>query len=517
MLNATIAAALPESTGSENVSRNVSVIPADTSPLKSVKRAVAITGAALSATLFVLGVLGLSLPHLFNRLEHSGFTWMMAVRHVRTGGRNGFLSVISVLSMLGVGVSAFALCAVISIMGGFGADLKRKILGNNAHVRIEAPSVGGFEGWDSALQRVRQVPGVAAASPVVAGEAMASSSSNTAGVLLRGVDASTIRDVIDLGKNIEVGRFEFLEEPSKLLHLDASEPIGIGTKGQVFLKGPDYPPMAETESAGPAELRPGIILGRELARSLRVFVGDEVTLVSPLGDLGPMGVLPRSRTFRVAAIFYSGMYEYDASYAYVLLAAGQEFLDLGKRITGIDVRVSEAERADTLTPSIRAALARPDLKVRHWQELNKNLFSALKLEKIATFIILSIAIAVASFCIICTLLLMVTEKSREIAILKSIGASDGAILSVFMTEGVIIGAIGTGFGILTGWVAMTGLERFGVRLDPEVYYVDRLPVSVDWRDYALVALAALVITTLATIYPALAASQLRPVDGIRYE
>jgi lipoprotein-releasing system permease protein len=474
-------------------------------------------GAAMSATLFVVGVMGLAIPHVFNRLEQSGFTSMMAVRHVRTGGRHGFLSVISILSMAGVGVSAFALCAVISIMGGFGADLKRKILGNNAHVRIEAPSVGGFADWEQALERVRKAPGVSAASPVAAGEAMASSSSNTAGLLLRGIDAATIRDVIELGKNIEVGRFEFLEQPARLLNLPPEEAIGIGTKGQVFLKGPDYPPTGDMGEGSPPELRPGIILGRELARSLHVFVGDEVTLVSPLGDLGPMGVLPRSRTFRVAAIFYSGMYEYDASHAYVLLSAAQEFLDLGKRITGIDVRVSEAERADAIAPAVKSALGRSELTVRHWQEMNKNLFSALKLEKIATFIILSIAIAVASFCIICTLLLMVTEKSREIAILKALGASDRAILRVFMTEGVIIGTIGTVFGILTGWVAMGGLERFGVRLDPEVYYVDRLPILVDWRDYALVAVAALVITTLATIYPALAASQLRPVDGIRYE
>ena len=149
--------------------------------------------------------------------------------------------------------------------------------------------------------------------------------------------------------------------------------------------------------------------------------------------------------------------------------------------------------------------------------MNKNLFSALKLEKLATFIILSIAIAVASFCIVCTLLLMVTEKSKEIAILKALGANDQSILQIFMTEGIMIGAIGTIFGVCTGLAAMLGLKWFGIRLDPDVYYIDRLPVSVDWFDFTLVALAAMVITTLATIYPAVAASRLRPVDGIRYE
>jgi lipoprotein-releasing system permease protein len=162
-------------------------------------------------------------------------------------------------------------------------------------------------------------------------------------------------------------------------------------------------------------------------------------------------------------------------------------------------------------------IARADLRVRDWQEMNKKLFSALKLEKIATFIILSIAIAVASFCIICTLLLMVTEKSKEIAILKSLGASDRAVLRVFMLEGVIIGAIGTVFGVVTGLALTLGMKHFGIRLDPEVYYVDRLPISVEFSDFTLVALAAMLITTLATVYPALAASRLRPVEGIRYE
>ena len=160
---------------------------------------------------------------------------------------------------------------------------------------------------------------------------------------------------------------------------------------------------------------------------------------------------------------------------------------------------------------------RKDLRVRDWKELNKNLFSALKLEKIATFVILSLAILVASFCIICTLLLMVTEKSKEIAVLKSLGASDRAILSIFMTEGMMIGGIGTIVGVATGLSAALGLKWFGVRLDPEVYYIDRLPVSVDWTEYLLVALSAFCITTLSTFLPATAASRLRPVEGIRYE
>jgi lipoprotein-releasing system permease protein len=262
---------------------------------------------------------------------------------------------------------------------------------------------------------------------------------------------------------------------------------------------------------------PAIIVGRELAKSLHVYVGDELTLVSPLGELGPMGLLPKARRFRVAAIFYSGMYEYDASQAYVTLDTAQEFLDLRGLVTGIDIRVEDPERIAEVRPLVERAIEDPKLRVRDWKELNKNLFTALKLEKIATFIILSLAILVASFCIICTLLLMVTEKSKEIAILKAIGAPDRQILRIFMAEGVMIGGIGTIFGVATGLAATLGLRWFGVRLDPDVYYVDRLPINVDPVDFALVAASALLITTIATLYPALAASRLRPVDGIRYE
>jgi lipoprotein-releasing system permease protein len=480
-------------------------------------------GAALSATGFMLGSLALLLPWLFNRFEGVGFVSFLATRHVRAG-KSGFLTVISFLSIAGVAVSSFALCATISIMGGFGADLKRKILGNNSHIKLDTGSAGGFDHWQETLRVVRRVPGVVAATPVAGGEAMASSSTNTAGVLVRGIDPSTIGSVIELVHNIEVGRFEYLKHPEKLVNLPPEEPIGIGSGGQLYLKGPrsrslfgDKLGVPEPEVETLDEVYPGLIIGRELAKTLHVYVGDEVTLVSPLGDLGPMGVLPRSRQFRIAAVFYSGMYEYDSSQAYMLLGTAQEFLALDHRVTAIDVRVKNAERVGEVRSAIVAAIGRKDLTVHDWKELNKKLFSALALEKIATFIILSIMIAVASFCIICTLLLMVTEKSKEIAILKAVGASDQSVLRVFMAEGMIIGAIGTVFGILTGWVSMLGLEKFGVRLDPEVYYVDRLPISVVWSDYLLVGVAAFAITTLATIYPALSASKLRPVDGIRYE
>jgi lipoprotein-releasing system permease protein len=481
-------------------------------------------GAVLGWTGFAVGTMALLSPIVLNLIEgRGGFVSYIAARHVRSS-KSGFLTVISVLSILGVFVSSFALCAVVSIMGGFGADLKRKILGNNAHIKIEAKTVGGFQHWRGLLEETRLVKDVRAATPVASGEAMASSSTNTAGVIVRGVDTTTIGTVIDIVNNVEIGKFAYLDDPKRLANLPQNEPIGIGPGGEYYLKGPDMKPFypkldpAVEDAVNLPDEYPGLIVGRELAKSLHVYVGDEITLVSPLGDLGPMGILPRSRRFRIAGIFYSGMYEYDASHAYMKLDVAQEFLDLKQNVTGVELKIEEAERVDEVRPSVEKVIATYDgLRVRDWKESNKNLFSALKLEKIATFIILSLAILVASFCIICTLLLMVTEKSKEIAILKALGASDRAILSIFMTEGIVIGLIGTIFGVITGLTAMLGLRSFGLRLDPDVYYIDRLPINVEFQDFATVTLAAIVITTLATIYPALAASRLRPVDGIRYE
>jgi lipoprotein-releasing system permease protein len=487
------------------------------------------SGAIVSGVLFLLTFLTALLPWVLDRLEHRSFESFVSARHVRSQ-KSGFLTVISVLSICGVAVSACAQSSVVSVMGGFSQDLRRKILGNNAHIVIDTESQAPFTGSDEIMARVRAVPGVTAATPVVGGEVMVSSPSNLAGVIVRGVDPKSIGNVIDLLKNIEVGSFEYLENPDKLRHLPSDEVIGIGPGGERYMKGNDLPPlgMDDTdpllridpqvkEALSTLPLRPGLIIGRELAKTLHVYVGDEVTLVSPLGDPGPMGLMPRTRKFRIAAIFFSGMYEYDASHVYTLLDVAQDYFSLPDKISAIDVKVDEAEHADRLTPLVTAAVARPDLRVRDWREINKNLFGALTLERFATFIILSVLTIVASFCIICTLLLMVTEKGKEIAILKALGASDGAILRTFMSEGVIIGGIGTAFGIALGLAMCAGLAWFGLRLDPDVYYIDRLPINVSLGDFLIVAASALTICTLATIYPAHAASKLRPVDGLRYE
>ncbi len=483
-------------------------------------------GAIVCGVVFVLVLLAAFLPWMLDKLEGRTFTSFVSARHVRSQ-KSGFLTVISVLSICGVGVSSCALSSVVSVMGGFSQDLKRKILGNNAHIVIDNDAVTPWGDYDDVLARVRAVPGVTAATPVVYGEVMVASSSNLAGVQIRGVEPKTIGQVIDLPTNIEVGKFEYLENPEKLRKLPAEEVIGVGPSGERYTKGIELPalsnalddldPLVKSALDTKLPMRPGLIVGRELAKTLHVYVGDEVTLVSPLGDLGPMGVMPRTRRVRIAAIFYSGMYEYDATHVYTTIDVAQEYFSTTGKISAIDVKVDDAERAEAIAGPVRVAMDRSELRVRDWREINKNLFSALKLERFATFIILSLAIAVASFCILCTLLLMVTEKGKEIAILKALGATDNAILRTFMLEGVLIGGIGTTFGVVTGLAVCTGLSWFGLRLDPDVYYIDRLPINVSGWDFLAVAVSAMTICTLATLIPAAAASTIRPVEGLRYE
>ena len=478
-------------------------------------------GAIVIQVNVVVVLLALILPYVLDQLEGRRFTTFVAARHVRSQ-KSGFLTVISVLSICGVMISSCALSSVVSVMGGFSQDLRRKILGSGAHIVVDTTDGTTFADYDAAITRIRQIKGVVGAAPIVHGEVMASSASNLAGVIVSGIEPESIHSVIDLATNIEVGRLNYLEHPELLMKLPANEVIGLGPGGERYYKGAELPGLPDDiDPAVRAAIlptkadRPGLILGRELAKTLHVYIGDEVTLVSPLGDLGPMGIMPRTKKFRVAAIFYSGMYEYDATYVYTMMDVAQDYFQTQGKISAIEVKVDDAERDDLGTPQVVTAVGRSELRVRDWREINRSLFSALKLERFVTFIILSLAILVASFCIICTLLLMVTEKGKEIAILKAIGATDGAILRTFIIEGMIIGGIGTIFGVVTSLAFCTGVSWFGLLLDPEVYYIDKLPISVNTIDFFMVAVAALTICGISTLYPAYAASRLRPVDGLR--
>lgn len=503
------------------------------------------------------------IPPLLDLVERIDFHPLVAARHLRAR-KSGFLATIGTLSVLAVAFSSCSLTTTLSVMGGFRNDLKQKILGNNAHVVVNQER-GTFDGWAGTLSAVRESPGVIGATPVVSGEVMVTSASNLAGAVLRGIDPASVGQVTDLEHNMRYGRVEYLIDPARLLDLPAEERGSYSPTRMTTRRAPDTedirdggggvvrdldavidqaiedartdesPPDAEgpdgvegveaidrylrdpTPVSPARDVLPGIIVGAELARTLRLYVGDEVNVVSPFGDLGPSGPMPRSRPFRVAGIFYSGMYEYDMKHAYVTLATAQRFLNTGDAISSIEIKVDRVEEAPGIAAGIRQAIARPELRVQDWQELNKNLFGALALEKLAMFVTLGIAIMVAGFCVFGTLTLMVQEKAREVGILKAMGTSGRSIIGVFMIEGLLIGLFGSTIGLGLGFYVCFFAKNYGVAMDPQVYYIDKLPVNLDPTEFTLVAIASAVVCLLATIFPAVLASRLRPVDALRYD
>ncbi len=405
----------------------------------------------------------------------------------------------TLISIGGVAIGVWALTVVLSVMSGFEADLKKKILGHTAHGMVLSYGQDDFGDWHRVRETVLGVRGVQAATPFLYNEVMLSTGQNLTGAILKGVDVQTIGSVTDLPGSVQEGKLGWLTAPE------------------------DIPPpgrdegRAEPARPAPARALPGIVLGRELAHALRVSVGDDVNVVSPFGDLGPGGPQPKSRPFRVAAIFYSGMYEYDSKFAYVDLAAAQRFFGTGDAVTGLEVKVKDVDAARTVMGRVVFALGGWPYRAKDWGELNRSLFSALQMEKVVMAVILGFIVLVASFIIVATLIMQVLEKRREIAVLKSMGAGVPSVMKIFVAEGLVIGAVGTGFGLLLGYGTCLLIEKVGIPLDPQVYYINNLPVLVDGSQFALVAGAALALSYLATIYPATKAARLHPVDGLRSE
>jgi lipoprotein-releasing system permease protein len=448
--------------------------------------------------------------------------------------------IMTVLSIGGVAVGVMALCVVLSVMSGFEIDLKRKILGTNAHAVVL--KYGTFDGWEKAADTARDTHGVLGVTPFVLQEVMVTAENNLTGALVKGIDPTTVGEVTELPQEIVEGKLEYLADPASIplartglrggskeldAIADAFDEAMRAPRGGGTVAAPQQPAadpdaaaqpdaMAQAEEGQEVNRLPGIVLGRELARQLRVFVGDPVTVVSPLGgELGPMGPQPKSMQFRVAAVFYSGMYEYDSKFVYISLDRAQAFFKMGKAVSGLELKVSDIDDARRISRHVLGNLEGYPFRVKDWGEMNRNLFSALKLEKIVMAVILAFIILVACFNILSTLVMLVLEKGKEISILKSMGARDNQVMKVFVLEGLAIGGIGTAVGLSLGLLLCGIISVFPIPLDPEVYYISKLPVKLDGLQFLLVGLAAVVLAYLATIFPALYASRLRPVEGLR--
>lgn len=439
------------------------------------------------------------------------------------GKKPPFVGVVTVISIVGVALGVMALIVVLSVMSGFENDLKSKILGAHAHVVIEKYG-NDFEEHAEVEEKVREAPGVVSAAAFVLGDAMMSTDVGLSGALIKGVDPTSEDAVGELRTNLESGRVEYLANPSDI----------PGACGRSFFPArPPRPPrsLSSTVAAPALELDslalsgsadcagrvlPGVIIGRELSRSLRAYLGDAVKLVSPVSDeIGPLGPTPKLRRFRVAGIFYSGMYEYDAKLAYIDMRQAQRFFGMRKKATGVELKIEDVDASGVVVSDLERRIGGHPYRVKDWREMNKELFSALLLEKIAMFVALTMIITVASFLIVATLVMIVLQRGREIAILKSVGASSASIMKIFVVQGVTVGVGGAVLGILAGVGTCLLLEKVGLRLDERIFYIEKLPVVLDWGEVGLIAGAAVVITYLATIYPAMTAAVLRPVEGLR--
>ena len=424
----------------------------------------------------------------------------VSLRYLMSRRRQGFISLITVISVGGVAVGVMVLIVVLSVMSGFETTLKERLLGINAHLWVLPQRAGQLPGYRDVASQVETIPRVTHATPFTAHEVMLMAGGRVAGTVVRGIDPDERTQTADFARLFEGRDLKALLQPLP------REAVGAGSGG----------------SQSPGR---GIVLGEELARSLRVNPGDQVILNSPMGILQPAGILPNVRGFTMTGTFVTGMYEYDAKLALISLDEAQELFDLGEMVHGIEVRVDDIYRVREVAEATESLLG-PGVWTRDWMQMNRTLFSALRQERVLMFIILVLIILVAAFNIISTLIMMVMEKTGAIAILKAMGASNRGIYRIFMVQGLVIGLVGMVTGTVAGLILAWNLPDIATTIEgwmgiqffpPEVYVIDRLPVEIRSFDVVAIVVTSVCVSFLATLYPAWNASRLDPVVALRYE
>jgi len=413
----------------------------------------------------------------------------IGLRYLKAKRKQFFISIITIISIAGVFLGVMALIIVLAVMNGFETDIKEKILGTYSHIVLLKYGEGGISDYPALIEQVKGYKRVISASPFIYNQVMLTSKANVSGVVIRGIDPDSVVEVTNIGRAIMEGSLNDLR------------------------KGEGDGAVA------------GIIIGKELAKHLGAFLNEPITVISPMGTLSPMGMVPRVKQFKVVGIFNVGMYEYDSSLAFISLRDAQRFFNMGDAVTGIEIKVDDVYKAKEVAGIIQRDLGLP-YWTKDWMEMNKNLFSALRMEKVIMFIILFLIVFVAAFNIVSTLIMVVMEKNKDIAILKSMGAPARSIMKIFIIQGLIIGTVGTILGALTGMLAAINMETIanyverilGLEVFPrDVYYLDRFPSELNPMDVLIIVVVALMLCFLATLYPSWKASRLDPVEALRYE
>ena len=428
-------------------------------------------------------------------MYHSGFSrparsrmalpyeLLIGLRYTRAKRRNHFISFISLISMLGIGLGVAALIVVLSVMNGFQKELRTRILGVASHIQITGIN-GELSDWPAIAAQAAQHPEVRAAAPFVQSQAMFTVDNGVKGVLVRGIVPDLEDRVADFRQTIKSGSLDDLR---------------------------------------PGEF--GVVLGADLARALRVFVGDKVTVIAPQGTVTPAGVVPRLKSFKVVGIFEVGMYEYDSGLALIHMADAQKLYQMDDRVSGVRLKVNDLFMAPRVGREL-VGLIDANAYISDWTRSHANFFRAVQIEKNMMFIILSLIVAVAAFNLVSTLVMAVTDKQADIAILRTLGARPLSIMAVFVVQGALVGFIGLGMGIAGGVALALNIDvvvpfiqnLFGVQfLSKEVYYISDLPSDLQWGDVWGVTLIAFVLALLATLYPSWRASRVNPAEALRYE
>ncbi len=408
------------------------------------------------------------------------FTYFIGLRYLGAK-KQGFISIISFISVAGIALGVTALIVVISVMNGFHEDIRNRIIGTNAHViALPANTKEGIKNYREIIQKIEKMDHVVAAAPYFMGQVMMKFSDKVDGILLWGIIPESISRVNKLSKNIIKGDINSITKE-----------------------------LPENEK--------GIIIGKELSQSTGADIGDDVVIISPVFKKTPAGPMPKMIKMKIVGIFEAGMYDSDSTFTYVSLNTAQELFEKEDVATGIAIKTDNIENATIVATEIHRQLK--NIWARDWMSMNKNLFTALKIEKIAMFIILVLIVLVAAFNIASTLIMVVMRKTKEIGILKSIGANNRDIMNIFIIQGVATGIIGAIIGFIAGIGICYYLKAFPISMPGggSVYYIDKLAVAIKWSEVIIIPVIAVIISFLSTLYPAFHASKLDPVEAIRYE